>query len=167
MVNDRLNKFFGRWSFWNEKYTSLRKVMIFVFTLQIERDFNINAGLLVGNVTSPPIVEQRRVYDHLSVTRKSSHGFEIKEKRRVTCLNASPKYKENPKEIKNVGEEKHKWRRKTRCSSEQDRRDKAPKDWLAKSYNTARRKKGIACYKKVETSSNWTIRAEITKGNRM
>ena len=78
--------------------------MIFVFTLQIERDFNINAGLLVGNVTSPSIVQ----HDHLSVTRNSSHGFEIKEERRVTCLNASPKYKENPKEIKNVGEEKQK-----------------------------------------------------------
>ena len=50
MVNDRLDRFFGRYFFRNEKYTSLWKVMIFVFTLshrqaQIERGFNINAEL--------------------------------------------------------------------------------------------------------------------------
>ena len=61
MVNDRLDKFFGGWCFRNEKYTSLWKVMIFVFTLsheqvQIERGFNINADILVENLTSPSIV---------------------------------------------------------------------------------------------------------------
>ena len=78
MVNDRLDKFFVRWFFWTEKYTSLRKVMIFVFPLnhglvQIERGFNINADLLAENLTSPSIVAQRRVYDHLSVTKSSPH----------------------------------------------------------------------------------------------
>ena len=58
IVNDHLDKFFERWFFRNEKYTSLWKVMIFVFTLnhgqaQIERGFNINADLLVENLTSP------------------------------------------------------------------------------------------------------------------
>ena len=124
MVNNPVDKFFGRWPFWNGKYTSLRKVMIFALTLhygqvQIERGFNINASLLVENLTASSSVQQRRVYNHLSVTKSSSHGFEINDERCVTCLNASPKYKENPKEIKNAGEEKQKWRRKTQCSSEQ------------------------------------------------
>ena len=57
--------------------------MIFVFILihgevQIERGFNINADLLVENLTSS-IVTQRRVYDHLSFTKssplKSKTGF--------------------------------------------------------------------------------------------
>ena len=61
MVNDRLDKFFGRWLFRNEKYTSLWKVMIFVLTLshgqaQIESGFNINAALLVEDLTSPSTV---------------------------------------------------------------------------------------------------------------
>ena len=65
MVN-RLDKFFGRWFFQNEKYTSLWKVMIFVFTLshgqaQIERGFNTDADLLDRKLTSPSIFAQRRV----------------------------------------------------------------------------------------------------------
>ena len=87
--------------------------MIFALTpyhgqVQIERGFNMNASLLVENLTAPSILQQRRVYNQLSVTKSSSHGFEIKDERCVTCLNASPKYKENPKEIKNAGEEKQK-----------------------------------------------------------
>ena len=79
--------------------------MIFVFTLshgqaQIDRGFYINADLLVENLTSPSIVAQRRVYDHLSVTKSSPHGFEIKDELRVSCLNASSKYKVNLREIK-------------------------------------------------------------------
>ena len=62
MVNDRLDKFFGRWFFRNEKYTSFWKVMIFVFTrspgqAQIERGFNISADLFLENLTSPSIVD--------------------------------------------------------------------------------------------------------------
>ena len=73
MVNDSLDKFFGRLFFRNEKYASLWKVMIFVFTLsheqaQIERGFHINADLLVENLTSPSIVAQRSVYDHQKFT---------------------------------------------------------------------------------------------------
>ena len=73
MVNDSLDKFFGRWFFRNEQYVSLWKVMIFVFTLshgqaQIERGFNINADLMVEKLTSPSIVAQRRVYDHQKFT---------------------------------------------------------------------------------------------------
>ena len=84
--------------FWNEMYTSLWKVIIFVFTLshgqaQIKRGFNINADLLVENLTSLSIVAQRSIYDHLSVTKNSPHGIEIKDKLRVSCLNASSKYK--------------------------------------------------------------------------
>ena len=61
MVNDRLDEFFGRWLFRNEKYTSLWKVMIFVLTLshgqaQMESGFNINAALLVEDLTSPSTV---------------------------------------------------------------------------------------------------------------
>ena len=58
---------------------------------------------------------------------------------------------------------KQKWRRKNWCFSEQHRRDKVPKDWLTKNYNTARSR----YHKKAETSSNETIRAEVTKGNSM
>ena len=52
MVNDHLDKFFGRWFFRKEKYTSLWKVIIFAFTLshgqaQIKSGFNINADFLV------------------------------------------------------------------------------------------------------------------------
>ena len=96
MVNDRLEKFFGRWFFRNEKYTSLWKVMIFVFSLsygqaQIERGFNINVDLLVENLTSPSIVTQRRVYDH----------FQLPKVHLMAYLNASSKYKENLKQSKN------------------------------------------------------------------
>ena len=107
MVNDHLDKFLGQWFFRNEKYTSLWKVMIFIFSLshgqaQIKRGFKINADLLVENLTSPSIVAQRRPYDHLSVTKSSPHGFEIKDKLHVSCINAFCKYKENLKEIKNA-----------------------------------------------------------------
>ena len=78
---------------------------LFVFTLshgqtQIERGFNVNAGLLVENLTSSLIVAQRRVYDHLSFNKRSPHGFEIKDELCVSCPNAPSKYKENLKEIK-------------------------------------------------------------------
>ena len=81
--------------------------MIFIFSLshgqaQIKRGFKINADLLVENLTSPSIVAQRRPYDHLSVTKSSPHGFEIKDKLHVSCINAFCKYKENLKEIKNA-----------------------------------------------------------------
>ena len=61
--------------------------MIFVFTLsheqaQIEQGFNINADLLVENLTSPLIVAQKRVYDHLSVTKSSPHGCPSEHHRR-------------------------------------------------------------------------------------
>ena len=61
-----LDKFFGRWFFQNEKYTSLWKVMIFAFSLshwqaQIERGFNTDADLLDRKLTSPSIFAQRRV----------------------------------------------------------------------------------------------------------
>ena len=170
MVNDRLDKFFGRWFFRNEKYTSLWKVVIFVFTLshvqaQIERVFNINADLLVDNLTSPSIVAQRRVYDHLSVTKSSPHGFEIKDELRVCCLNTSSKYNENLREIKNAEKSKN----------EEEKIDAL----LSNIVETKRQKidlqrtitqlevDAIACYKKGETSNNETIRAEVTKGNSM
>ena len=75
MVSDGLDKFFWRWFFRNEKYASLWKVMIFVFTLsheqaQIERGFHINADLLVEKLTSPSIVAQRKVYDHQKFTSR-------------------------------------------------------------------------------------------------
>ena len=86
--------------------------MIFFFTLrhgqaQIERGFNINADLFVENLKSPSIVIQRTVYDHLSVTKSSPHGFEINNELRVRCLNAYSKYKENLKEIKNAEKSKN------------------------------------------------------------
>ena len=81
--------------------------MIFIFTLshgqaQIRRGFNINADRLVENLTSPSIVAQRRPCDHLSVTKSLPHGFEIKDGLCVSCVNASCKYKDNLKEIKNA-----------------------------------------------------------------
>ena len=86
--------------------------MIFVFTVsleqaQIERGFNVNADLLVENLISPSIVTQRRVYDDLSVIKRTPHGFEIKDKLLVSSLNASSKYKENLKEIKNAEKSKN------------------------------------------------------------
>ena len=86
--------------------------MIFFFTLrhgqaQIERGFNINADLFVENLKSPSIVIQRTVYDHLSVTKSSPHGFEINNELRARCLNAYSKYKENLKEIKNAEKSKN------------------------------------------------------------
>ena len=67
--------------------------MIFVFTLshghtQIEQGFNINADPLVENLTSPSVVVKIRVHDHLSATKCSPHGFEIKRELRVSGLNA-------------------------------------------------------------------------------
>ena len=68
--------------------------MSYGFLCQIETKLiivflNINADLLVENLTSPSVVAQGRVYDHLSVTKSSPHGFEIKDELRVSCLNAS------------------------------------------------------------------------------
>ena len=141
--------------------------MIFVFILshgqaQIEQGFSINADLLVENLTSPSIVAQRRDYDHLSVTKSSPRGFEIKDELRVSCLNTSSKYKENPREIKNA---------------EKSKNEEEKIDALLSNIEEIKRQKidlqrtitqlevdAIACYKKAETSN---IRAEVTKGNSM
>ena len=160
MLNDHLDKFFGRCFFQNEKYTSPWKVMIFVFTLshvqaQIERGFNIIADLLVESLTSPSIVTQRRIYDHLSVTKSSPHGFEIKDELRVSCLKASSKYKENLKE---------------RRKAEKSKNEEEKIDALLSNIKELKCQKidlqrtiiqlevnAIACYKKAETSNNETI----------
>ena len=86
MVNDRLDKFFGRWFFRNEKYTSLWKVVIFVFTLshvqaQIERVFNINADLLVDNLTSPSKEESMITFQLPKV-----HLMALKSKTSFVCV---------------------------------------------------------------------------------
>ena len=111
------------------------------------------------------IVAQRRVYDHLSVTKSSPDGFEIKCSLRVSCLNTSSKYKENLKEIKNA---------------EKSKNEEGKIDALLSNIEEIKRQKidlqrtitqleidAIACYKKAETSNNETIRAEVTKGNSM
>ena len=105
MVNDRLDKFLTMVFSKLEAHITLESNDLFVFTLrhgqtQIERGFNINAGLLVENLTSPLIVAQRRVYDHLSFNKSSPHGFEIKDELCVSCPNAPSKYKKNLKELK-------------------------------------------------------------------
>ena len=105
MVNDRLDKFLTMVFSKLEAHITLESNDLFVFTLshgqtQIERGFNVNAGLLVENLTSSLIVAQRRVYDHLSFNKRSPHGFEIKDELYVSCPNAPSKYKENLKEIK-------------------------------------------------------------------
>ena len=68
--------------------------MSYGFLCQIETKLiivflNINVDLLVENLTSPSVAAQGRVYDHLSVTKSSPHGFEIKDELRLSCLNAS------------------------------------------------------------------------------
>ena len=80
LVDDRLDKFYGRWFYRKEKCAALWKVMIFVFTLshgqaQIERGFNKNSDLLVENLESRSIVAQRRVYDHLAANESSPTVF--------------------------------------------------------------------------------------------
>ena len=111
MVNGHLDKFFGRWFFRKEKYTSLWKVITFAFTLshgqaQIKSGFNINADFLVRKLNMS-FNCHTRVNDHLSVTKSSPHGFEIKGELRLSCLNASSKCKENLKEIKNAEKSKN------------------------------------------------------------
>ena len=81
-VKDRLDAFYKQWLHRNEKYSSLWKVMVFVFTLghaqaQIERGFNVNSDLLVENVLPPSIIAQRRVYDHLNSLGVSPHDYQI------------------------------------------------------------------------------------------
>ena len=170
MVNDHFNKFFGRWFFRNEKCTSLWKVMIFVFTVslgqaQIERGFNINADLLVENLISPSIVTQRRIYDDLSVIKRTPHGFEIKDKLLVSSVNASSKYKENLKEIKNAEKSKNEEEKiKIDALLSNIEEIKCQKIDLQRTI-TQLEANAIACYKKAETSNNETIRAEVTKGN--
>ena len=41
------------------------------------------------------------------ITKSSPHGFETKDELCVSCLNASSKYKENVKEIKNTEKSKN------------------------------------------------------------
>ena len=143
--------------------------MIFVFTLsdgqaQVKRGFNINADLLVENLTSS-IVAQRRVYDHLSVTKSLPHGFEIKDELRVSCPNASPKYNENLREIKNAEESKNEEEKIDALLSNIEE-IKCQKIDLQRTL-TQLEADAITCYKKAETSNNETIRAEVTKGNSM
>ena len=131
----------------------------------IERGFNINADLLVENLTSPSIVAQRRDYDHLSVKKSSPHGCEIKVEFRVSCLNTASKYKENLRKIKNA---------------EKSKNEEEKIDALLRNIEQIKHQKidlqrtiaqlevdAIACHKKAETSNNETIRAEVTKGNSM
>ena len=144
--------------------------MIFVFTLihgqaQIKAGFNINADLLVENLTSPSIVAQRRVYDHLSVTKRSPSGFEIKGELFVSYLNASSKYKENLKEIKN-GEKSKNEEEKIKALLSNIEEIKRKKIDLQRTI-TQIEVDAIVCYKKAETSNNETTRAEVTKGNSM
>ena len=81
-VKDRLDAFYKQWLHRNEKYSSLWKVMVFVFMLshgqaQIERGFNINSDLLVENMLPSSIIAQRRVYDHLNSLGVSPHDYQI------------------------------------------------------------------------------------------
>ena len=81
-VRDRLDAFYNQWLHRNEKYSSLWKVMVFVFMLshgqaQIERGFNINSDLLVENMLPLSIIAWRRVYDYLNSLGVSSHGYQI------------------------------------------------------------------------------------------
>ena len=144
--------------------------MIFVFTLshgqaRIERGFNIYADLLVENLISPSIVAQRRVYEHLSVTKSSPHGFEIKYELHVSCLKASSKYKENLREIKNAEKSKNE-EEKIHALLSNIKEIKCQKTDLQKTI-TQLEVDAIDSYKKAETSNNETIRAEVTKGNSM
>ena len=81
-VRDRLDAFYNQWLHRNEKYSSLWKVMVFVFMLshgqaQIERGFNINSDLLVENMLPLSIIAWRRVYDYLNSLGVSPHGYQI------------------------------------------------------------------------------------------
>ena len=134
--------------------------MIFVFTLshgqaQIKKGFNINAGVLVENLTSPLIVAQRKVYDHLSVTKSSPHGFEIKDELHVSCLNASSKYKENLREMKNAEKSKNE-EEKTNALLNNIEEIKCQEIDLQRTISQLE-VNAIACYKKAETSNNETI----------
>ena len=140
--------------------------MIFLFTLshgqaQIERGFNINADLLVENLTSPLTVAQRRIYITFQLPEVYLMASKSKTSFAWVALNASCKYKENLKEIKNA---------------EKSKNEEEEIDALLSNIEEIKRQKidlqrtitqievdAIACYKKAETSNNETIRAEVPR----
>ena len=112
---------------------------------------------MVENLKSPSIVAPRTVYDHLSFTKSSPHGFEINNKLRVRCLNAYSKYKENLKEIKNAEKSKNEDEKIDAFLSNIEKIKRQKID-LQRSI-TQLEVDAIASYKKAEISNNETIGA--------
>ena len=83
----------------------------------------------------------------------------------MSCLNASCKYKENLKEIKNAEKNKNE-EEKINAFLSNIEEIKCQKIDLQRTI-TQLEIGVIACSKKAETSNNETIRAEVTKGNSM
>ena len=171
MVEDRLDKFLGKWLHRNADYAALWKVMIFVFTLshgqaQVERGFNINSDILVENLSTRSIVAQRMVYDHVNASNTSqSHDFEINHDLRISCMSAHSKYKEYLKNNKSMAEK----------TSEDEKLD----NLLSEIEDMKRKKNSLNitigllqkdvdnCYDNAEKYSDnpQKMQAEVSKGN--
>ena len=169
MVEDRLDKFLGKWLHRNADYAALWKVMIFVFTLgqaQVERGFNINSDILVENLSTRSIVAQRMVYDHVNASNTlQSHDFEINHDLRISCMSAHSKYKEYLKNNKSMAEK----------TSEDEKLD----NLLSEIEDMKRKKNSLNitigllqkdvdnCYDNAEKYSDnpQKMQAEVSKGN--
>ena len=98
ICSSSLDAFYGQWLHRNPKFSSLWKVMIFIFTFsygqsQIERGFSINKSLLVENMHEKSICAQPLVSDFVKSSNKELHEIEIENELILSCKTAHRKYK--------------------------------------------------------------------------
>ena len=98
ICSSSLDAFYGQWLHRNPKFSSLWKVMVYIFTFshgqsQIERGFSINKSLLVENMHEKPICARRLVLDFVKSSNKEVHEIEIENELILSCKADHSKYK--------------------------------------------------------------------------
>ena len=113
---DRLDSFTGSLMQSNADYVNLWKVCRISFVLfhgqaDVERGFNINAELLVENMTELSLISQRIMCDHFSANKSDLHSYQVDNKLLLSCKGARMKYDcylENEKKNQVVAEKSRK-----------------------------------------------------------
>ena len=97
-AKDRADEFFSKFLNGDDKYKSMFKVLIFVFTMshgqsQVERGFNINGDIIVENMRKESLIAQRSVYDHMKSNGLEAHTISIDKELQCSTLTSYSKYK--------------------------------------------------------------------------
>ena len=105
MDSGRLDVFFGGYLHHNDKFSNMWKVCKVILTLShgqadVERGFSINKEMLVDNMRQTSLINQRLIFDHLSVENTELADFTISKDLLNSCKCASGKYKRSLEENK-------------------------------------------------------------------